>query len=160
MGKRGRRQGARFHRNKKSRGEGGRVERTDTNREDHYSEWVYTNDNFVRYYQAQGVVPTEEWETFMQYLAKPLPTTFRINNSCVFEQRIRERIANDFQFKGLVVDDEEVEPISVMPWYPDNRGFQWSVERRRIRKLPILNDFQKWLIELSDCGSITRAPYG
>jgi 16S rRNA C967 or C1407 C5-methylase (RsmB/RsmF family) len=69
---------------------------------------------------------------------------------------IRERIQNDFKFDGLVVDDEQVEPISEMPWYPDHRGFQWSVERRRIRKLEILSEFQKWLVELSDGGSITR----
>jgi len=43
-----------------------------------------------------------------------------------------------------------------MPWYPDNRGFTWSVERRRVRKLPILKEFQSWLVELSNSGSITR----
>ncbi|GMF09680.1 unnamed protein product [Phytophthora lilii] len=64
--------------------------------------------------------------------------------------------AQDFKFDGLVVDDEPVEPISPMPWYPDNRGFTWSVERRRVRKLPILKEFQSWLVELSNSGSITR----
>lgn len=43
-----------------------------------------------------------------------------------------------------------------MPWYPNEKGFQWSVERRRVRKLPILAEFQKWLVELSNSGSITR----
>ncbi|TMW56363.1 hypothetical protein Poli38472_006373 [Pythium oligandrum] len=157
MGKRGRRGGG-FNRSKKNRGDAGQKANGawDQNREENYSEWVYSNDNFVKYYQAQEVVAPEEWESFMAYLAKPLPTTFRINNSCAFADRIRERIATDFKFDGLVVDHEAVDPISEMPWYPNNKGFQWSVERRRIRKLPILNEFQKWLIELSDSGSITR----
>ncbi|GMF24597.1 unnamed protein product [Phytophthora fragariaefolia] len=67
-----------------------------------------------------------------------------------------KHIEQDFKFDGLVVDDEPVEPISPMPWYPDNRGFTWSVERRRVRKLPILKEFQSWLVELSNSGSITR----
>jgi 16S rRNA C967 or C1407 C5-methylase (RsmB/RsmF family) len=43
-----------------------------------------------------------------------------------------------------------------MSWYPEKRGFQWSVERRKIRSIPLLSDFQKWLVQLSDAGSITR----
>lgn len=74
----------------------------------------------------------------------------------VDDASIRERIANDFQFDGLVVDDEEVAPIATMPWYPDNKGFQWSVERRKVRKLPLLAEFQKWLVELTNSGATTR----
>ncbi|TYZ62941.1 hypothetical protein PybrP1_003321 [[Pythium] brassicae (nom. inval.)] len=123
---------------------------------DGFSEWVYTNDNFIRYYKAQGVVPEDEWDTFMKFLGTPLPTTFRINNSCPFAERIRERIATDFKFDGLVLDGEEVAPIACMPWYPDEKGFQWSVERRKVRKLPLLAEFQKWLVELTTSGSTTR----
>jgi len=43
-----------------------------------------------------------------------------------------------------------------MPWYPDGKGFQWAVERRKIKKLEILSEFQKWLVDLSDSGNITR----
>lgn len=69
---------------------------------------------------------------------------------------IRERIASDFKFDGLVLDGEEIAPIANMPWYPDQKGFQWSVERRKVRKLPILAEFQKWLVQLTDSGSTTR----
>ncbi|KAI9989643.1 hypothetical protein PInf_019928 [Phytophthora infestans] len=102
------------------------------------------------------IVADADWDTFKKALATPLPTTFRINSSCPFADRIREHIELDFKFDGLVVDDEPVEPISSMPWYPDSRGFTWSVERRRVRKLPILKEFQSWLVELSNSGSITR----
>lgn len=70
--------------------------------------------------------------------------------------RIRERIETDFKYEGLILDDEEVAPIANMPWYPDQKGFQWSVERRKVRKLPILAEFQKWLVELTNSGATTR----
>lgn len=60
---------------------------SEAKKEDGFTEWVYTNDNFIQYYKAQGVVPDAEWETFMKFLATPLPTTFRINNSCPFAER-------------------------------------------------------------------------
>ncbi|KAG6597962.1 tRNA (cytosine(34)-C(5))-methyltransferase [Phytophthora cinnamomi] len=125
-------------------------------RADKFADWVYENESFDAYYKAQDIVADADWAAFKKALATPLPTTFRINSSCPFADRIREHIEQDFKFDGLVVDDEPVEPISPMPWYPDNRGFTWSVERRRVRKLPILKEFQSWLVELSNSGSITR----
>jgi hypothetical protein len=90
MGKRGKRGGgARFYRNKKSRGENTSNDswRQDKKGEDNYTDFVFTNENFIKYYQAQGVVDAAEWEEFMKFLAKPLPTSFRINNSCAFADR-------------------------------------------------------------------------
>ncbi|KAF4322772.1 hypothetical protein BBO99_00001427 [Phytophthora kernoviae] len=158
MGKRSRngrgggRGGGRGRGNKKPRADG----QAEDWRADKFADWVYENENFDAYYKAQGIVPEADWEAFKKALATPLPTTFRINSSCPFADRIREHIEQDFKFDGLVVDDEPVEPISNMQWYPDNRGFTWSVERRRVRKLPILKAFQTWLVELSNSGSITR----
>lgn len=47
-------------------------------------------------------------------------------------------------------------PIESIPWYPEQNGYQWSLEKRKVRKLPLLAEFQKWLVELSNSGSITR----
>uniref|UniRef100_A0AAV1V7D0 SAM-dependent MTase RsmB/NOP-type domain-containing protein n=1 Tax=Peronospora matthiolae TaxID=2874970 RepID=A0AAV1V7D0_9STRA len=157
MGKRarpGRRGGGRgdYRSEKKQRGDGKAEEWP----ADRFADWVYENKHFDAYYKAQNIVADADWDAFKKALATPLPTTFRINSSCPFAERIREHVEQDFKFDGLVVDDEPVEPISLMPWYPDNRGFTWSVERRRVRKLPILKKFQAWLVELSDSGSITR----
>ncbi|KAG6977130.1 hypothetical protein JG688_00000650 [Phytophthora aleatoria] len=158
MGKRSRngrgggRGGGRGRGNKKPRADG----KEEDWRADKFADWVYENESFDAYYKAQNIVPDADWDAFKKALATPLPTTFRINSSCPFADRIREHIEQDFKFDGLVVDDEPVEPISSMPWYPDNRGFTWSVERRRVRKLPILKEFQSWLVELSNSGSITR----
>ncbi|CAI5745058.1 unnamed protein product [Peronospora destructor] len=154
MGKRSRngRGGGRHRGNKKSRGDG----KAEDWRADKFADWVYENANFDAYYKAQNIVADSDWAAFKKALATPLPTTFRINRSCPFADCIRQHIEQDFKFDGLVVDDEPVEPISLMPWYPDKRGFTWSVERRRVRKLPILKKFQSWLVELSDSGNITR----
>ncbi|RHY26043.1 hypothetical protein DYB32_007910, partial [Aphanomyces invadans] len=131
--------------NKKSRSDG-------ADREAGFGEWVYKNEQFEKYY----TVGTEEWDSFLKHLSLPLPTTFRINNSCAYEDKIKERIATDFKYEDLEIDGEKIAPISTMPWYPDGKGFQWSVERRKIKKLDILSDFQKWLVNLSDSGDITR----
>ncbi|CAH0494088.1 unnamed protein product [Peronospora farinosa] len=152
MGKRSRNGRGGGRGNKKSRPDG----KAEDWRADKFADWVYENENFDVYYKAQNIVADSDWTAFKKALATPLPTTFRINSSCPFADCIRDHIEQDFKFDGLVVDDEPVEPISLMPWYPDNRGFTWSVERRRVRKLPILKEFQSWLVELSDSGSITR----
>jgi hypothetical protein len=39
------------------------------------------NMRFSAYYQAQGIVPDEEWETLLNSLRTPLPTSFRIAGS-------------------------------------------------------------------------------
>ncbi|KAF0698326.1 Aste57867_11046 [Aphanomyces stellatus] len=130
--------------------------RSDADREAGFGEWVYKNEQFEQYYTDQEIVPTEEWDAFLKHLSLPLPTTFRINNSCAYEDKIKERIATDFKYEDLVIDGEKIDPISTMPWYPEGKGFQWSVERRKIKKLDILSEFQKWLVNLSDSGDITR----
>ncbi|TDH65418.1 hypothetical protein CCR75_009595 [Bremia lactucae] len=146
----GRRSGGRGQ--KKSRADGTR----DDWRVDKFADWVYENENFDAYYKAQNIMSDSDWPAFKKALATPLPTTFRINSSCLFAERIREHIDQDFKFDTLVLENEPVEPIRAMSWYPDNRGFTWSVERRRVRKLPILKEFQTWLVGLSTSGSITR----
>ncbi|KAF1794230.1 S-adenosyl-L-methionine-dependent methyltransferase [Phytophthora cactorum] len=151
MGKRSRngrgggRGGGRGRGNKKPRADG----KEEDWRADKFADWVYENENFDAYYKAQNIVPNADWDTFKKALATPLPTTFRINSSCrSLTGDIREHIEQDFKFDGLVVDDEPVEPISSMPGT--------LTTRRRVRKLPILKEFQSWLVELSNSGSITR----
>ena len=82
------------HKNKRSKHEAG------------YGEWILTNDDFVEYYQAQALVTPEEWPALMASLATPLPTTFRINQSCEFAAEIRQEIVTDFQFSGLEIEGE------------------------------------------------------
>jgi len=39
------------------------------------------NQAFEEYYTKNDIVPTGEWEQFLEALRKPLPVTFRINGS-------------------------------------------------------------------------------
>lgn len=39
------------------------------------------NERFATYYEAQKIIPDNEWDIFMESLRRPLPTTFRIAGS-------------------------------------------------------------------------------
>ena len=38
-------------------------------------------ERFTTYYQAQNIIPHDEWDIFMDSLRQPLPATFRIAGS-------------------------------------------------------------------------------
>ena len=121
-----------------------------------YDTIEYRNENFEKYYKAQEILKPEEWGAFMTSLAKPLPSSFRINDSCRFADAIRERIQSDFQFKDLVVDGTSISPIREIDWYPNQNAFQWELDRYHVKKLDLLKDYQKWIVSLTESGDITR----
>lgn len=47
------------------------------------------NERFTTYYQAQKIIPEDEWDAFMDSLRQPLPTTFRIAGSRQYVVTIR-----------------------------------------------------------------------
>jgi hypothetical protein len=61
----------------------------------------YSNPDFEDYYKMQGIVPDEEWPTFMATLRTVLPSTFRINGSGKFANSLRDKLNADF-FSKLV----------------------------------------------------------
>ena len=85
-------------RNKKARtngagagAEGGEGQRRPNNNNIDANGWVVAKEGtelrnpvFEAFYKAQGVVPKEEWDAFMQILKAPLPASFRINLDCDF----------------------------------------------------------------------------
>lgn len=83
-------------RSKKTRG--GERAAAQPSKEDGFGDWVYENASFAAYYQAQGVVPAGEWDAFMKALATPLPTSFRVNSSCVFADRWAVRFVSVLKF--------------------------------------------------------------
>lgn len=54
--------------------------RKNGDRSQRWSDVPTTNDNFIKYYKQQGIVPDDEWDQFIQALHDPLPTTFRITS--------------------------------------------------------------------------------
>ncbi|KAF2283956.1 hypothetical protein GH714_017571 [Hevea brasiliensis] len=54
------------------------------------------NQAFDEYYKEQGIVASEEWDTFVEVLRTPLPAAFRINSSSQFCADIRSQLEDDF----------------------------------------------------------------
>ncbi|KAL9393521.1 hypothetical protein Peur_012806 [Populus x canadensis] len=47
----------------------------------HWQPFTTQNPGFDEYYEEQGIVTPEEWDTFVEVLGTPLPAAFRINSS-------------------------------------------------------------------------------
>ncbi|KAK4417055.1 RNA cytosine-C(5)-methyltransferase NSUN2 [Sesamum alatum] len=116
------------------------------------------NPAFDEYYKEQEIVPAEEWDTFIEYLRKPLPAAFRINSSSQFYVDIRLQLENDFM-KSLQAEDadgSEVEAIKPLLWYPDNLAWQSNFSRNQLRKNQTLERFHEFLKLENEIGNITR----
>ncbi|KAL7143955.1 hypothetical protein ABFS83_08G226200 [Erythranthe nasuta] len=116
------------------------------------------NPGFDEYYKEQEIVSPEEWDSFIEYLRKPLPAAFRINSSCQFYLDIQLQLENDFM-KSIQAEDAdgfEVDPIKPLPWYPDNLAWQSNFSRNQLRKSPTLERFHEFLKLENEIGNITR----
>ncbi|XP_047329348.1 RNA cytosine-C(5)-methyltransferase NSUN2 [Impatiens glandulifera] len=113
---------------------------------------------FEEYYKEQGIVSSEEWETFIEILRRPLPAAFRINSSSQFSSDIRSKLEDDFmkclQAEGY--DGTEVEGILPLPWYPDNLAWHSNFSRAQIRKNKTLERFHEFLKLENEVGNVTR----
>jgi hypothetical protein len=54
------------------------------------------NERFSSYYQAQKIIPEDEWELLLDSFRQPLPTTFRVAGSrqYLISKFLREAIMN------------------------------------------------------------------
>ncbi|XP_048232395.1 RNA cytosine-C(5)-methyltransferase NSUN2 isoform X3 [Ricinus communis] len=113
---------------------------------------------FDEYYKEQGIVATEEWDTFVEVLRKPLPAAFRINSSSQFCTDIRLQLENDFMrsLQAEVADGGEVDAIRPLPWYPDNLAWHSNFSRMQLRKNQTLERFHEFLKLENEIGNITR----
>ncbi|CAL9228482.1 unnamed protein product, partial [Arabidopsis halleri] len=57
---------------------------------------ICSNLHFEDYYKEQRIVKAEEWDSFMEFLHKPLPAAFRVNSNGQFCDEIRLKLENDF----------------------------------------------------------------
>ncbi|KZV53762.1 tRNA (cytosine(34)-C(5))-methyltransferase [Dorcoceras hygrometricum] len=129
----------------------------DVKRDNPWEPFTAENPGFDEYYKEQEIVPSEEWDVFIQYLRKPLPAAFRINSS-QFYIDIKSQLENDFM-KSLRAEDFngcEVEAIKPIPWYPDNLAWQSNFSRNQLRKNQILERFHEFLKLENEIGNITR----
>ncbi|KAL3355377.1 hypothetical protein AABB24_019446 [Solanum stoloniferum] len=124
----------------------------------HWEPFATQNLAFDEYYKEQGIVPTEEWDTFIGFLRTPLPAAFRINSSAQCYVDIRTKLENDFMksLQAEGVDGSEVEGIKPLPWYPENLAWQSNFSRNQLRKNQILERFHEFLKLQNEIGNITR----
>ncbi|OWM65646.1 RNA cytosine-C(5)-methyltransferase NSUN2-like isoform X2 [Punica granatum] len=116
------------------------------------------NPAFDEYYKEQAIVSPEEWDTFIEYLRKPLPAAFRINSSSQFCMDIKSQLENDFMksLQSEFVGGDEAEAIRPLPWYPDNLAWHSNFSRMQLRKNQALEKFHEFLKLENEIGNITR----
>ncbi|KAM7529315.1 hypothetical protein LguiB_032725 [Lonicera macranthoides] len=124
----------------------------------HWEPFATQNAGFDDYYKEQGIVPEEEWDTFIQFLRKPLPAAFRINSSSQFCADIRSQLENDFMhsLQAEDIDGSEVDAIRPLPWYPENLAWHSNFSRMQLRKNQTLEKFHEFLKLENEIGNITR----
>ncbi|EJD43344.1 S-adenosyl-L-methionine-dependent methyltransferase [Auricularia subglabra TFB-10046 SS5] len=126
--------------------------------EDSRDSGIISSARFDEYYKLQGIIPEDEWETFVKTAQSPLPTTFRLAGSRVLAHEINDLI-RDVHVPALSkveVDGQPVEPPKVLPWYPGGLAWQFNLEKRILRKSLECKNFHRFLIYETDNGNISR----
>ncbi|KAG6876664.1 hypothetical protein C0993_001409 [Termitomyces sp. T159_Od127] len=116
------------------------------------------NERFRAYYQAQNLVPDEEWELFYDSLKQHLPTTFRVAGSRQVANTLNQTI-KDLHVPALsdvTFEDQRIPPPVQIPWYPDGLAWQFNVPKKVLRKSPEFKKFHSFLVFETEVGNISR----
>ncbi|EDO39248.1 predicted protein, partial [Nematostella vectensis] len=117
------------------------------------------NPMFEKYYKALGIVPESEWEQFITALRQELPSTFRITGSRSHANMLLQVLKHNYldQLKEATAHlDEQVDPPTSLPWYPDELAWKVNLSRKFIRKSPSIKKFHQFLVQETECGNISR----
>jgi multisite-specific tRNA:(cytosine-C5)-methyltransferase len=97
---------------------------------------ICSNLHFEEYYKEQRIVKAQEWDSFMEFLRKPLPAAFRVYSNGQFCDEIRLKLENDFMIslQAEAIESGELEAIKPLPWYPKNLAWHSNFSRKEIRK--------------------------
>ncbi|KZT34790.1 S-adenosyl-L-methionine-dependent methyltransferase, partial [Sistotremastrum suecicum HHB10207 ss-3] len=116
------------------------------------------NAKFERYYKTQGIVPEDEWDTLMQSLRAPLPTTFRMAGSRSIAHTLNTIIKDNLipGLEGVEFDGEIAQKPEQIPWYPEGLAWQFNVSKRVLRKSPEFKKFHNFLVYETEVGNISR----
>ncbi len=117
------------------------------------------NALFESYYRGQNLMDEGEFDSFVETLKKPLPTTFRItghgnNLALVKEQLLTEHIPK--LQEACLNSEVNISFPKVIYWYPNELAWQLETDRALVRKEPAFAGFYRWLVEASENGDVTR----
>ncbi|KAG6917778.1 hypothetical protein DXG01_001183 [Tephrocybe rancida] len=133
-------------------------ERDEENRTDVIEKPDMDNERFKAYYQAQNLVPEDEWETFYDALRQHLPTTFRVAGSRQIANTLNQTI-KDVHVPGLsdvIFEEQKIPPPVQIPWYPDGLAWQFNVPKKILRKSPEFKKFHSFLVFETEVGNVSR----
>ncbi|WFD35601.1 multisite-specific tRNA:(cytosine-C(5))-methyltransferase [Malassezia cuniculi] len=123
-----------------------------------YTQFDQTSPKFDAYYRGQGIVPAEEWDTFIETMRAPLPTTFRITSGKPTARQLLDAMHNIYvpYLSNVEFEGERIAPPRPLEWYPE--GLAWHVDVRKnvLRKSPEFRRLQQFLVHETDVGSISR----
>jgi hypothetical protein len=110
------------------------------------------SDEFIEYYRDQLCLNEEEMDLLFQYLATPLPISFRLNLRCSplsadeFDSRLRAILFSCSKTEGT--------QLTRLLWYPGGAAWELRAGRRALRST--LQPMQAFLVEEAATGTISR----
>ncbi|CAH8436983.1 unnamed protein product [Schistosoma turkestanicum] len=121
------------------------------------------NELFEKYYKNQGIVPENEWESFISYLKKDLPITFRVtgfrDQNKELLRLIKQKYRKDISEMQHYMCDEKGQTdgtFEPLPWYPNEMAWQLNVSKYAVRKTAELRTLQQFLVSETESGNISR----
>lgn len=110
------------------------------------------------YYYDQGILPAEEWPSFIDALRQPLPTTFRFTAGKATTRQHLEQMRDRWsvELKDIEWEGEKVPPPQPLEWFPEGLAWQIDVRKAVLRKQEAFKNFQRFLVNETEVGSISR----
>lgn len=128
--------------------------------QDRTQTWTETkkeNEKWETYYKALQIVPPEEWDEFKRKCQESLPLTFRITGTRSHANEIKENFIENHVSKLKDVEFEGI-PLTptIIPYYPNELGWQLDVSKSVIRKNEQFAKTQRFLVLETEVGNISR----
>ncbi|KAF9004637.1 S-adenosyl-L-methionine-dependent methyltransferase [Cyathus striatus] len=116
------------------------------------------NERFSAYYKAQNILPDEEWESFLDCMRQPLPTTFRVAGSRQVANTLNATIKDSHvpSLSHAEFEGQKIAPPAQIPWYPDGLAWHFNVPKKVLRKQPEFKKFHSFLVFETEVGNISR----
>lgn len=116
------------------------------------------NELFEAYYIDQEIMPFEQWQSFLDHMRAPLPTSFRFTSGKPVTDILLKQM-EDFYLPYLSNIEFEGQPIpspKSLPWYPGHMAWQIDVKKNALRKTEQFKKFQQFLVHETEVGNISR----